>query len=325
MIVEGWPMAQLVLYDNPIARDLISKPKSWNNLHDSFLPIFGHFTRPIYSYYLFFEYIGFKKQMLVKPNEEMFKFNNIDTQKRAIKEVDKIGLAYDSYFDNAVAEIERQLLAPEIKSQLLELIKNQSLYESNFENSKELKEILFGYILNLFFNDYGAFVHQAATHLAWDYFCNVSGAGITIPLLREAQLGAWEQSWTQNILLPFGKIIDDLEKYTKVTLSKNTRLDGQEDMVDAEAITYLIIGVLNKYNELEPINFLTRDNMLNIRERLQLGSENILNLEDALKIKIKKRQGRVYFLNDNMTIKDYEDVQITIPLQDLSKSILNHE
>lgn len=313
-------MAQLVLYDNSITRDLITDPKSWNNFHDSFLPIFGHFTRPVYSYYSFFEYIGFKKHILKKPNEEMFRFNSIDSQKRAIKEIDKIGIAYDDYFDNAVEDIERQLQSPEIKDQLLQLIKDQNLYESNFENSKELKAILFGYILNLFFNNYEMFVHQAATHLAWDYFCNVSGKNITIPLLREAQLGAWEQAWRKNILLPFGKIIDDLEKYTKVTLSKNTRLDGQEDMVDAEAITYLLIGVINTTNQLEPINFLTRDNQLNIRERIQLGCENILNLERALNIKINKRPGRVYFLNKDMTIKDYEDAQITIPLHDFSIS-----
>lgn len=120
----------------------------------------------------------------------MFSFNSIDSQKRAIKEIDKIGIAYDDYFDNAVEDIEIQLQSPEIKDQLLQLIKDQNLYESNFENSKELKAILFGYILNLFFNNYEMFVHQAATHLAWDYFCNVSGKNITIPLLREAQLGA---------------------------------------------------------------------------------------------------------------------------------------
>jgi hypothetical protein len=58
-------------FDNPVVRFLIESPETWKDLYDPFIKTFGRRFRPIQSYYLFFEYIGFTKKKLNIPSDSV--------------------------------------------------------------------------------------------------------------------------------------------------------------------------------------------------------------------------------------------------------------
>ena len=173
---------------------------------------------------------------------------------------------------------------------------------------------MFGNILKLYEDDYSSFSKEAADFLAWDYFCNISAEGISTALLRQRQMAFWLQQWNQCTIFPFGKLIDDFPGYYDIHLSKNTNFKGQEDMVDAEIITYLIMGKHNENsNSIESVNILTFDPPINVQERIKLGLGNVVNMEGVLKRNLNKCFGKIYCLNkDTLTINQPFEPQLPI-------------
>lgn len=283
-------MAQIVFFDNSIARALISNPKNWYLVNNTF----KESIRPLYSYYSFLEYIGVTKKRFKEPNSALFKFDNITTIQQAQNEREIIGNLCEQYFDEAVNNLKGQLSIPHNIDMFKDKIQKQS------QRTSTDAEIV-------------------ATHLAWDYFCNVLPNGMPVILLRKAQIHVWMQLYQLNIVMPFGKIIDDFApQLLKTPLTKNSLFKGYGDMVDAEAITYLIAGIIDKNNLCEPVNFFTTDSQINIRERIQLAENSLLMIERYANKILNRSFGKVYYCDldetDNLKIISRESPSIPILL-----------
>lgn len=303
-----------VYFDNFVAKMLLEDPNCWNFLWDNFIAEFGLSMRPISSYYLFFEYFGFTKKNLEKPNRDMFQFRDIRNVKRARNEIQKIDRVLQQYWENACCDLEIQMSSSAVKKSLNDSVAKGIARISLFDKSQELKECLFGNILNLYEDDYSSFAQKAADFLAWDYFCNISAEGISTDLLRQRQLAFWLQQWDQRTIRPFGKLIDDFPGYYDIKLDKNTYFDGLGDMVDSEIITYLIMGLFSDNSKkTETVSILTCDPSVNIQERIELGLGNLMNMEGTLKRKISRCFGKVYRLNkDTFAIDQFFEPQLPI-------------
>lgn len=310
-------MAKLVYFDNLLAKFLISNPNRWNSFIDVFIKRFGQFARPIYSYVLFLEYIGFHKSTLKKPDESTVELlKRISSEKDAAQCTNKIGLALQKYFDQAVAEILTQLLSSKIRKEIFKGIVNQIPLESSFVSSVELREILFKDMIQLFFSDYMVFAERMALFLAWDYFCDIS----TKRFVRKAQLGIWLQLWKSGELLPVGKIIDDLPDFYLLAPKDTADFKGIEDMVDVEAHTYALIGLINDQKGLESVNILTFDPPASVRARVQMGVNAILKIQEETKEEVRRFTGTIFCLDrDTFEIIDEIEVQIPIFLHDLER------
>jgi hypothetical protein len=303
-------MSQLVYFDNNLIKSLITKPQMWDIFYDTFLTKFGEHTRPIYSYYLFFEYFDFHKSNFEMPSEDALKkIKGIGSEKDAVSQRNRIVMALERYFDQTAANLENQLLSMSIKKELLSRICNTEKYESNFIVSTDLKKILFKDILNLIENDYATFAKFAANHLAWDYFCDAS----VKKFIKKVELDFWSQLWEKGVLFPFGKIADDLNDDLKFKPSSNTAYKGLEDMADSEAIAYALLGCMHKNNDRESVNIITTDNPTNIKERLMMGANIIRKIEDEQKKFTPRFSGKVYCLKrDNLEF--VEEVDASIPI-----------
>jgi hypothetical protein len=277
-----------VYFDNSILRDLTDYPRYWNDLEKILLPLHGQSLQPRSSYYLFFEYFPLKSLGLKIPSNNLCKFSAIHDKERACAKIEEIDKNLNDYFDYGQSYYLQQLLLKE--NEWHDLIKKREKDESPFEGSKELRTILFQGILDLLYSDYAAFSEQAAFYLAWNWFCNIQPAKITREILRERQLGIWNQLRENDFLLPFGKIIDDFaEKNITINLVKNSHLGGNlSDMVDAEGITLALM---------EKTIFFTYDEKINIEQRIKLGLQTIIEIEYALKINIPKNFGKVYYFS----------------------------
>jgi hypothetical protein len=316
-------MAKLVYFDNLLVKFLISKPNRWNSLIDVFIKRFGQFARPIYSYVLFLEYIGFHKSTLKKPDESTVELlKRISDEEQAAQCTKKIAIALQTYFDQASNEILVQLLSPKIRKEIFKGIVNQIPLESSFASSVELREILFKDMIQLFFSDYMVFAERMALFLAWDYFCDIS----TKRFVRKAQLGIWLQSWRAGELFPLGKIIDDLPDFHLLASKDAADFKGIEDMVDVEAHTYALIGLINDQKELESVKVLTFDPPASVRARVKMGVNAILKIQEETKEDVRRFSGTVFCLNlDTFEILDEIEVQIPIFLHDLESSSRNAE
>ncbi len=282
----------LIYIDNSILRDLQDRPKYWNDLRNILVPIYGQSFRACSSYYLFFEYYGAsgdgaKAIGLKIPSINLCKFNEINSQEKASAKINELGKQLDVWFEQARLDFEQQLFFN--KQRFQNLLQERKRHESLFEGSQELRDDLFRDILNLFYSDYSSFVANASGYLAWDWFCNIQPPGITIELLRQAQLGIWNQLREKGFLFPSGKIIDDLsEKYLGINLKKNSYFRGNfRDMVDSEAITSVVM---------EKTVFLTYDKEININQRVSLVLQSITQVEKALNITIPRDFGKIYCL-----------------------------
>lgn len=297
-------MHNLTFLDNPINRMLIGKPESWNNFYDTMVEFIGKDVEFTHTYYQFLEYIGFNKDKIIKPEAASMPIVSWRSQ----VEIDSIGMILEKNFFDIEANVLGQLLSVGCAEKIQGLMIQQNKYESNWHLSQELKDILFYYYKFNLFNNYSKFSNELATFLTWDYFCVLNYKSVPTFLLRQIQLGIWQQLYQKNTILPFGKIIDDLQIYSEKKLSNKSYFDPKHDMLDSDAITYLITGVINFKNEKRKINFITFDNPLNIKERVDLAKDVIIKLNNCLADKNQQIQmypGTVYcLLKENLKINE---------------------
>ena len=282
-------MNKLIFFDNTVVKKLLEQPKYWNSFSDNFFVKFGESIRPLYSYYLFFEYFGLKKEKFLNISSSPLKFQKI-------KQINEIGLTLDNYFEHLCDNIKNQLSMNTIKGIIEIHINQRTAYRSYFDGSNDLYKILFQKIIELFYSDYNGFIEQSATFLAWDYLCDINPEYISIEKLREIQLNIWLQLHDLKVILPFGKIIDDISPFK---LIKNSKFKGGEDMVDSEALTYLLMGYIDEHNIIEPVNILTYDNPINWQQRIQLGSAHLNYINNVLNKKLNNKVGKIYCLHKN--------------------------
>ncbi len=312
-------MTPLIYFDNSFIRILISDPKKWNTFFDNFTPLFGEFYTPFSaSYFLFFEYIGFAKDNIKKPVNETLQLVDICSLQKAEKDIAYIGKQLEAYFQRACIDIKAQLLKQQdiIKELLNTRIRNEEVV-ARYENSRDLRQLIFGDLVFLLNNNYPLFVEQASLYLAWDFFCNVNPEGISIDILRQCQFGIWQQFHKEHIHLPFGKIIDDFKEFN---LSKKNKFKGYEDMVDSEILTYLIMGSCGcDINAVGPVNVLTFDSVSTMQSRIEIALRSMVSLETALNVRLINKLGKAYCFNeDSMKINQIIEPQVPISLPEIS-------
>lgn len=164
------------------------------------------------------------------------------------------------------------------------------------QDGMELHKILFKGIINLFRKSLPEFVERASEYLAWDIFCTLSPPGVSTPRLRQRQLAHWFKMHEGGITLPFGKLIDDHAKYYNMKFDSNYK--SYEDMVDAEALTYLVTGLKDADRQILAIKYVTFDASNEIGERIQLGLGTLQNIEQTLSVCIPKQTGKAYLLDE---------------------------
>lgn len=71
-----------------------------------------------------------------------------------------------------------------------------------------------------------------------------------------------------------------------------------EDMVDAEALTYLVTGLKNTGQTILAIKYITFDTSNQIGKRIQLGLGTLQNIEKTLNVCIPKQTGKAYLLDE---------------------------
>jgi hypothetical protein len=297
-------ISKLIFYDNPVLKALIENPRSWPVLYDELIKRFGQEgIQPIVSIATFCEFFGFTKQNLIKPSEDMLRFNAIRNLEDAENKVEIIDKALEGYYEQTYDNIRKQLQDEQMRMVWGRLITKRE--QRVFGEGVELYRYLFTRFLDLFHNDYAEFVEELSRYLVWDYFCGISAEGISIEFLRQRQLGMWLQLYRDhNVLLPLGKVIDDLGRYFNLEFGKNVRFANDHDMVDAQAITDVFMG-LKTNNIIEPINFLTFDDETVIRTRINLANAIIDWLNERLESeseKIPTMFGKVYFLSKDFII-----------------------
>lgn len=310
---------RIIYPDNPIIRALSDRPEVWNQLYDPFVNTFGRTFKPVQSYYLFFEYIGFTKKLLEIPL--VFAKPYFDnTAKLAAIDLGK-GVSEEELFmlDKNLSEIDAGI-SIYIKQKLYALkptfdllIKERKKRISFFKAAQELVDALFGDIFFLIDNEFEEFVHYATTYLAWDSFCTIHPLGLSLKAIRERQLAFWLKSWERGIKLPLGKIVDDQSNYYKMNFESHFK--EFEDMVDAEMHTYLILGY-EIDNQLHPVDCLIyppKDhNAVSKRNELMLGS--VTNIQKTLSKEIAKFPGKIYSLDE----KTHSFLEINEPMFSLS-------
>ena len=280
--------------DNTIAKKLINDPNTFNILFDDFVTNFGRTFKVIKSYYLFFEFFGFHKKKLEipiiykQPTFNQFPCGLLKKQKFLEKDIKIIDDALEKISAEISIYVKDKLSS--LKNHFTKLIATEEKKVHSCKESKDLYDQLFGHILTLFRTDFKKFIDEATRYLSWDVFCGINPKGLSPTLIRERQLGFWYQFWQNDrIILPFGKIIDDLSSYFIMKFS--SKFKSYEDMVDSEALTYLITGNANEY-----INYLTYDDS---NERTQLALGCIKHIEQVLNVQLCKNLGKVYLLDKN--------------------------
>ncbi len=163
------------------------------------------------------------------------------------------------------------------------------------QDGMELHGILFEGIINLFRENLPEFVERAAEYLEWDIFCTLIPPGVSTPRLRQRQLAHWLKMHQDGIALPFVKLIDDHAGYYNMKFDSNYK--SYEDMVDAEALTYLVTGLKNADHQISAIKYVTFDASNEIGERIQLGLGTLQNIEQTLCVCIPKQTGKAYLLD----------------------------
>lgn len=160
----------------------------------------------------------------------------------------------------------------------------------------ELHEILFTDMINLFRKSLSEFIKKASEYLAWDIFCTLTPPGASTPSLRQRQLAHWFKMHQDGITLPFGKLVDDHAGYYNMKFDSNYK--SYEDMVDSEALTYLVTGLKDADCQILAIKYVTIDASSEIGERIQLGLGTLQNIEQTLNVCIPKQTGKAYLLDE---------------------------
>lgn len=298
-----------VYLDNRVVRELIEKPEIRIELFDDFCRHIGRRYQPIPSYYLFFEYIGFHKTKLEIPKDlqaptlpflQKLKKENLSKDELAtidqelIKAHSSIKEHVNAKFYTLITHFKHLIKVREVR---LKIIKRKFKKE---QDGMELHEILFAGIINLFRKSLPEFVERASEYLAWDIFCTLNPPGVSTPRLRQRQLAHWFKMHQDGITLPFGKLIDDHAGYYNMKFDSNYK--SYEDMVDSEALTYLVTGLKDADHQILAIKYVTFDASNEIGERIQLGLGTLQNIEQTLSVCIPKQTGKAYLL-DTITHK----------------------
>ena len=147
---------KFIYLDNPFVRSLSSDPEIWNNLFDLFVKTFGRRFKPIQSYYLFFEYIGFTKKKLNIPIDLKCPYFEKSKELNSLKKAtENLAILDKNLFKTAKdirLHIEEKLY--DLKSLLITKIDDQKEFTSLFQGSQELVNILFWDILILIENNF---------------------------------------------------------------------------------------------------------------------------------------------------------------------------
>ncbi len=290
-----------VYLDSPLVRSLADLPETWNKLYDAFIKEFGRRFKPISSYYLFFEYIGFTKKHLAIPiiftephffpSKEFKKIKPIKVNQEEIQVLDRnlreIAAGISIYLKQKIYTL---------RNVFEQLIQEREKRISSFRGTKDLIDCLFGDIFLLVQNDFEKFVEYATTYLSWDVFCGIRPKEPPLDIIRERQLGFWLNHWEQGRDLPFGKIIDDQSKYYCMDFASPFK--EFEDMVDSELHTYLILGyrMNGETHPIQGLGYPPKDpDALSKRNELALGTVN--NIQRALGRELNKFPGKLYSLD----------------------------
>ena len=283
---------KIIYPDTPLIRSLSDRPDTWNDLYIPFLEKFSLPFKPIQSYYLFFEYIGFTKKQLEIPIDFVRPSFHGKENKEEISILDKNLRMIELGLSDYIAE-KLYSLHP-----ILEELKTERKKRmSSFDAAQELVDSLFGNIFFLMETNFDKFVQRATTYLAWDAFCSIHPLDIPLRAIRERQLICWFQRWEEGEKLPFGKIIDDQRDYNKIDLESHYK--EREDMVDSEMHTYLALGYQID-NHIHPVHCLIyppKDPHI-ITNRNELALESINNIQNTLRKVIPKFPGKMYSLDE---------------------------
>jgi hypothetical protein len=188
-----------------------------------------------------------------------------------------IGRYLDSLFDELHLRIKQQLI--EKKDIIINYV-NDRVIQSD-EHGAEIFKELFGDILGAMHENYENFAEHVSLDLAWEVFCGKKPSGISVWLIREAQLGVWNRLREKGFLLSLGKLVAGCYK----ELKRGTAFGaGLQDMIDSEGLTLAI---------LEGVVFVTYDSPDDLEARIYITNQVISQLEQVLSCVIPRRPGRV--------------------------------
>ncbi len=241
------------------------------------------------SYYQFFEYYGCDKLGIHKQLKEFEKLS-VSLDINLSENIDAIG---SILFPKIRSHIEDLLM--ERKILLYNLVTERSKYEASSPKIKDLKDKLFGGILQLIDQDFKQFAYEMAIYLSWDVFCDMQITKHSVENLRQIQLGVWSQCYEGGYIFHLGKIVDDLtQNYLLVQLERNSWFKGKKDMVDADGLTYALLGDDMIEGSRQKIYFITADSPLNISQRLSIMMGAMLQLEAAIPMSFERTQGKIF-------------------------------
>jgi hypothetical protein len=288
-----------IYFDNSIVKDFARTPELWDSFYDEFIEHFGRTFHPIESYYLFFEYIGFHKDRLKIPSAlvNCIKFEPLLKKDITPDDIHSMDTVLDNTVNSIEQHIESKLFA--LESFIKGLVEEASQRVSSFIGAQKLHEKLFGRISTLVAEDFPRFVKEAKLYLIWDVFCTITPEGISVKNLRERQLGYWMTFWEGGYTYPFGKIIDDHSEYYEISFSNKSLFKNYEDMVDAEMLTYVVLGIPTEDGTIDRCYCLTYDSHTQTSERIRLALGSVNNIEQTLEKTLKKVTGKTYRLKKN--------------------------
>lgn len=115
-------------------------------------------------------------------------------------------------------------------------------------------------------------------------------------------------------MLPIGKIIDDLAYYYEKNFSSH--LKNYEDMVDAEILSYLVMGINDCHSgQRKPVHFFSyypikKDD---IENRLAITLAVVRDVERDLNQKLEKYPGKLYLIDRQNPIIP-EPIRLCLPI-----------
>ncbi|MCK4517530.1 hypothetical protein KAT92_02050 [Candidatus Babeliales bacterium] len=301
--------------DNNIIKIMRRDPKASDQLHDWSIKKFGRSWEIIPSYYSFFEYIGFHKNELNIPQKILQPKTGItQISSKTIRELEE---EFSTIQESLLVFVKTKLFS--LKPKLNDLLEKQNAENPNnkyfkmksknhYNISNGIEQGFFGEIIQQLKNSFPEFVEVSASYLSWDIFCGISLKGLNVESQRKKQFGFWLQNYEQGIMLPFAKIMDDL-----INSPKGICLKNNEDMVDAEMLTYAILGYRTKPNEIKPVAILTYDDKTVTNKRIENLKKCISKIENVLGKTIQKSPGIIYCL-DPETQTSINTIDISFPI-----------
>ncbi len=309
----------LIYPDNSVLQSIMRNSKVHDLLYDWSVREFGISWEFIQSNYLFLEYIGFHKShleipkslLLITPPSDFKNIKSITPKNIKDHEVVQLDGIYVAHFKILQSHIKEKLL--KLEDTIKKLYKNTELKSPNNErlgaSSNNLAHACFGQIIALLNTDFPEFVENLSLDLAWDVFCGISIKNLDVATQRYRQFVFWlyELYDQYKIVFPFAKIIDDLFK------NHDIYLKNYEDMVDAELLTYAILGRPVQLEQNKPVVALTYDDPIKMKNRKDLGVKIVFEFEKRLKTIIRKSSGKIYCLDrENQGILEIIDISVPI-------------